>query len=162
MSILPNPPARSALLMRSCSTWPSAPIIALVVAFQLTPAATATAQLGVSDRAVPGTYAITNARIVPVSGPTIARGTVVIRNGLIVGVGAGVATPADARVIDASGHTVYPGLIDALSHVGIPAPRSTGGGGGAAAALFGQAAAPQSQATAPNSLHPAGLQPEIR
>src|SRR5688572_30299065 len=89
-------------------------------------ATSAAAQLGVSDRAVPGTYAITNARIIPVSGPTIDRGTIVIRNGLIVSVGASVPVPADASVIDGSGHTVYPGLIDALSNLGIPTPRGAG------------------------------------
>ena len=53
-------------------------------------------------------YAITNARIVPVSGPPIASGTVVIRDGLIVAVGAGLTAPADARIIDGAGLTVYP------------------------------------------------------
>src|ERR671916_1548423 len=68
------------------------------------------------------TYAITNARIVPVSGPVIERGTVVIRNGLIAAVGAQVNAPADARVIDGTGLTVYPGLIDANTTLGIPQP----------------------------------------
>ena len=40
------------------------------------------------------TYAITNARIVTVSGPTIERGTIVIRNGLIAAVGESVTAPA--------------------------------------------------------------------
>jgi imidazolonepropionase-like amidohydrolase len=56
--------------------------------------------------------AITNARILPVSGPAIERGTVVIRGGRIVSVGANVTAPAAARVIDAGGKTVTPGLID--------------------------------------------------
>jgi hypothetical protein len=121
-------------------------------------ATTAEAQLG--DRAIPGTYAITNSRIVPVSGPAIARGTVVIRDGLIVAVGAAVAAPADARLIDGSGLSVYPGLIDATSHLGYPARRAQGGGGGGGGA-FGQGA--QQQAVeAPNSDSPVGLQPELR
>lgn len=62
-------------------------------------------------------WAITGARIVPVSGPAIERGTVVIRNGLIESVGAAVAAPADARLIDGTGLTVYPGLIDAFAFV---------------------------------------------
>ena len=137
-------------------------------AFALAPltgfAMSAEAQIGVADRVAPGTYAITNARIVPVSGPAIERGTIVIRNGLIAAVGANAAVPGDARVVEGAGLTVYPGLIDALSNTAIPAPRQggAGGGGGAAQAmLFGQAGA--SEATsAPNSLHPAGLQPEVR
>ena len=59
----------------------------------------------------PHVYAITGAKVVPVSGATIASGTIVIRNGLIDAVGS-VPAPAEARVIDGSGLTVYPGLID--------------------------------------------------
>ena len=68
----------------------------------------------------PTAIAIHNARIIPVSGPAIERGTVVLRNGLIESVGANVNPPADAWIIEADGLTVYPGLIDALSSVGIP------------------------------------------
>ena len=42
----------------------------------------------------PLTYAITNARIVPVSGANIENGTIVLRNGLIAQIGAGVTAPA--------------------------------------------------------------------
>ncbi len=52
---------------------------------------------------VPGAIAIHNARIIPVSGPAISRGTVVVRNGLIEAVGANVSVPADAWVIEAEG-----------------------------------------------------------
>lgn len=137
-------------------------------AFALAPLAgfamAAEAQIGVADRAAPATYAITNARIVPVSGPTIERGTLVIRNGLIAAVGANAAVPGDARVVDGAGLTVYPGLIDGLSNTAIPARLGGGGGGGGGAAqalLFGQAGTSEA-AAAPNSLHPAGLQPEVR
>lgn len=104
------------------------------------------------------TYAITNARIVTVSGAVIERGTVVIRDGLIHAVGVGINAPVDARVIDGAGLTVYPGLIDANTNLGIPAPAPTParGGGGAAAT------AAQSQGiSSPNSANPVGLQPEI-
>jgi hypothetical protein len=67
-----------------------------------------------------GPVAIRNARVVPVSGPAIARGAVVMRNGLIEAVGADVAIPPDAWIIEGDGLTVYPGLIDALSTFGIP------------------------------------------
>jgi hypothetical protein len=84
------------------------------------------------------TYAITNARIFPVSAPVIERGTIVIRNGLIVAVGSRVSAPADARVIDGTGLSVYPGIIDANTTLGIPEPNAslaanaTGRGGGVA------------------------------
>jgi hypothetical protein len=74
------------------------------------------AQIGVQrERNTPNVYAITNARIITVAGPAIDRGTVVVRNGVITGVGATVQVPGDARVIDGNGLTVYPGLIDANS-----------------------------------------------
>ena len=105
-------------------------------------------------------YAITNARIVTVSGPAIERGTVVVRDGLIAAVGANVAAPPDARAIDGTGLTVYPGLIDASTALGIPrpTPAPTPAGGGGFPGLFGQS---QPSATAPNSSQPPGLQPEV-
>jgi len=63
--------------------------------------------------------AITNARILPVSGPAIERGTIVIRAGRIAAVGASVTVPAGARVIDAGGKTVTPGLIDSGVQTGV-------------------------------------------
>ncbi len=111
-------------------------------------------------------YAITNARIVTVSGATIERGTVVVRDGLIEAVGADARTPADAQVFDGTGLTVYPGFVDALTNLGIQAPRPTatpggpGGGGGG----FGQAAAAAAAAAAANpsnSNYPFGLRPEV-
>ena len=68
----------------------------------------------------PTSIAIRNAKIVTVSGPTIAKGTVVLRNGLIESVGDSATVPPDALVIDGEGMTVYPGLIDALSTWGMP------------------------------------------
>src|SRR5262245_24234664 len=79
--------------------------------------------------------AIRNAKIVTVSGPAIAKGTVILRKGLIEAVGENVPIPADAWVVEGEGLTVYPGMIDALSTVGIPsaapaASAATGGRGG--------------------------------
>lgn len=113
--------------------------------------------VGVLYAGAPTAIAIRNARVIPVSGPAIARGTVVLRNGLIEAVGADVAVPADAWVIEGDGLTVYPGLIDALSTFGIPeaAPATpTGGGRGggqqpATPAPAAPQAAPQTTATLP-------------
>jgi imidazolonepropionase-like amidohydrolase len=108
---------------------------------------------------VPDAYAITNARIVPGTGATIARGTVVVRNGLIAAVGANVPVPADARIVDASGLTVYPGLIDATSSLALPAPSGGGGGrGGGGGGGFG--APPEPSAPSISTLPP-GLRPEV-
>jgi imidazolonepropionase-like amidohydrolase len=125
------------------------------------------------ERATPTAYAITNARIVTAAqgAGRIERGTIVVRNGVIQAVGANVAAPADARVIDASGLTVYPGFIDAHSSLGIPAPRgqqdlaSRFPGVPAEMLAFAaqQAGGQQQQAQGvPNSLYPPGLQPEMR
>jgi imidazolonepropionase-like amidohydrolase len=64
-------------------------------------------------------YAIRNARIVTVTGAVIERGTVLIREGKIAEVGARVAVPGNARVIDATGLSVYPGLIDCGTSLGL-------------------------------------------
>ncbi len=66
-----------------------------------------------------GTFAIRNARIVTVSGPDIENGTVVIRDGKIEAVGANVSVPAGAQTIDGRGLSVYPGMIDAGTNMGL-------------------------------------------
>ena len=66
-----------------------------------------------------GTFAIVNARIVTVSGAVIENGTVVIQNGKISAVGAGAAVPSGAERIDGKGLSVYPGMIDAASAMGL-------------------------------------------
>jgi len=63
--------------------------------------------------------AITNARVVTVSGPVIEKGTVVVSGGRIAAVGADVPVPPGATVIDGSGKTLYPGLFDALTSIGL-------------------------------------------
>ncbi|MGC9950903.1 MAG: amidohydrolase family protein [Bryobacteraceae bacterium] len=70
----------------------------------------------------PGPIALRGARVVTVSGPVLEKGTVLLRNGLIEAVGDNIDLPKDAWVVDAQGITVYPGLIDALSTVGLPEP----------------------------------------
>jgi imidazolonepropionase-like amidohydrolase len=53
------------------------------------------------------------------AGAPIANGTVVIQGGKIAAVGADAAAPAGAKVIDASGLHVYPGLFDAVTRLGL-------------------------------------------
>lgn len=66
-----------------------------------------------------GTFAIANARIVTVSGATIENGTVVIKDGKIIAVGTNVTIPAGSEKIDAKGLSVYPGMIDAGTNLGL-------------------------------------------
>lgn len=64
--------------------------------------------------------AFLHARIVPIVGPEIADGALLIRGGKILAVGpaASTAIPADAERIDATDKVIMPGLVDTHSHVG--------------------------------------------
>jgi imidazolonepropionase-like amidohydrolase len=74
----------------------------------------------VSARAkTPGTIAIVNARIIPVVGSEIPKGTILIQDGLIAAIGADIAVPAGAEVVDAAGLRAYPGMIDGYSSLGL-------------------------------------------
>lgn len=54
-----------------------------------------------------------------VSGATLENGTVVVDRGRIVAVGAGLAAPSDAKVIDCRGQHVYPGFVAANTQMGL-------------------------------------------
>ena len=66
-----------------------------------------------------GVTVIRNATVVPVTGPKMPGASVVIRNGRIEAVGASVAVPSGATVVDASGMFVYPGFIDSGTRLGL-------------------------------------------
>jgi imidazolonepropionase-like amidohydrolase len=78
----------------------------------------------------PRYFAIIHARIVPVSGPVIDDGTVVVAKGLVQAVGTSVTIPPEAWVIEGKGLTVYPGLIDAGTTVGLAEENGTEGNRG--------------------------------
>ena len=63
----------------------------------------------------PDVFALTGANVVVSPGETINAATIVVRDGKIEAVGTAVTIPADARVIDVSGKTIYPGLIDSFA-----------------------------------------------
>ena len=83
-----------------------------------------TAGQGVRGAAPPDapTYALVNARIVPVSARPIPSGTLVLRDGKIATIGPNVDPPPDAIVMNADGWTLYPGFVDAHSAIGMPDP----------------------------------------
>jgi imidazolonepropionase-like amidohydrolase len=64
-------------------------------------------------------YAITGAKVFPISGPPMEGATIIIRDGKISAVGKGVAIPSGAKVIDARGLEVYPGMFNAITEMGI-------------------------------------------
>lgn len=69
------------------------------------------------------THAFINARIIPIAGAPIDKGTLVVTDGKIVAVGAdgAVKIPSGASTVDLGGKTVMPGLVDSHSHIGSPA-----------------------------------------
>jgi imidazolonepropionase-like amidohydrolase len=67
----------------------------------------------------PQYFAIRGAKVVPVSGPPLEDAIVVVARGVILAVGKDAAIPADAWVIEGKGLTIYPGLVDALTDVGL-------------------------------------------
>jgi imidazolonepropionase-like amidohydrolase len=94
---------------------------ALLLSFALS----ASAQVGTAPKHGirennPRLHALTNARVVTAPGKVLEKGTVVIRDGVIVDVGPAVKVPPDARVWDLAGTTIYPGFIDAYSRIGLP------------------------------------------
>ncbi len=66
----------------------------------------------VGGRAVAQTIVLEGGRIIPVSGETIKKGSILIRGSKILAVGKTVEVPFDAKVIDVSGKTLFPGMID--------------------------------------------------
>ncbi len=70
-------------------------------------------------KAKQGTYAITNARIETVTNGVIENGTIVIQADRIIAVGADVTIPQGAEIIDAAGRSVYPGMIDGGTTLGL-------------------------------------------
>lgn len=109
----------------------------VALAFALAVSAFGASEVAAQSGSVSRYFAIENATVVTVSGRTWTGGTIVIENGLITAVG-NVPAPAGAWVIDGTGLTVYPGLIDGLGSAGLPTPPTTdragarrpGGGGG--------------------------------
>jgi imidazolonepropionase-like amidohydrolase len=112
--------------------WPTrhgiAAVVILTGAAWLASVSPAAAQPQPTLPQAPPHFAITNARVVPVSGPVLETGTVLVRDGVIQAVGRDVRVPADAWTLDGAGLTVYPGLFDAMGTLG---HRQARGGAGA-------------------------------
>lgn len=73
----------------------------------------------------PKVHVLTGAKIVISPDQTLDKGTVVIRDGMIERVGPDVLPPADARIWDMSGRTIYPALIEAYSEIKTNTPNAT-------------------------------------
>lgn len=64
---------------------------------------------------------IKNGTVVPVAGESIPEGNVLIKDGKIAKIGPNITAPPEAKVIDASGKYVYPGMVHPLTAVGLTA-----------------------------------------
>jgi hypothetical protein len=74
----------------------------------------------------PPYFAIRGAKIVPVSGRTAENSTIIISRGIISAIGADTKIPDEAWIIDGKDLTVYPGLIDSFTDVGLLASPAAG------------------------------------
>src|SRR6185437_13299849 len=91
-----------------------------------------------------GSYAFTHANVITVSGGTLSGANVVVCDGVITAVGSDAAVPSGAQVVDASGMTIYPGIVDGYSQYVLPSPPANAGrGGGGRGASGAQAIAAQ-------------------
>jgi imidazolonepropionase-like amidohydrolase len=66
------------------------------------------------------THVFTNARVIPIGSAPLEKGTLVVSDGKIVALGAGIAIPQGAEVHDLAGRTIMPGLVDTHSHIASP------------------------------------------
>ena len=71
------------------------------------------------EKSTYGTFALTNASVETVTKGRLENATVIIRNGIIEAVGSGVAIPPDAQVIDCKDLTIYPGMVDGGTRLGL-------------------------------------------
>lgn len=93
------------------------------MAMRLTTAAVFAALIaGVAAAQPPPRVALTNARIIPVVGDEIEKGTILIDHGKIAAVGTKVDVPYDAMEVDLAGKVVLPGLIHAHAWEGLDVP----------------------------------------
>lgn len=70
------------------------------------------------SKASKGTFALTNATIETVTNGTV-KGTLIISDGKIADIGGNLPIPSGATEVDCSGLTIYPGLIDGGTRLGL-------------------------------------------
>ena len=83
----------------------------------------ATAALALAPSSHAQTYLIRGARVVTVSGPVMPEASVLVRDGKIADIGPNLPAPAGAEVVEARGLSLYPGLFDLSSQIGMQGAR---------------------------------------
>lgn len=114
--------------------WRPARMLVWIVGVHMVTAAETTVPPDRVRENTPVVFALTNARIVISPGKVIDKGTLVVRDGIIVAAAAGIAVPKDATVRDLAGRTLYPGLIDAYSEAASAEPEKAKDAAGRGAA----------------------------
>ena len=95
-------------------------LIALASSFALAQASKQKTKIATSQAEATGPIAIRGGKLLTITHGVIENGVVVMENGKITAVGpAGTAIPRGATVVDATGMTVYPGLIDSETNLGL-------------------------------------------
>src|SRR5580658_9662916 len=82
----------------------------------------ALASFGMAQTAPPDSedsFMLRGATVHTMAGKDIPNGSVLVRNGKIIGVGTNLAVPKGVRVIEGKGLQVYPGMIDAATEIGL-------------------------------------------
>lgn len=74
--------------------------------------------------AVTKTFALTNATVIAAPGSSLTEATVIVKDGLIHGVGTNISIPDNAELIDATGLYVYAAFIDGMANTGAKRPES--------------------------------------
>lgn len=83
-----------------------------------------------------GYYAFTNATVVKDAATTLSNATLVIKDGKIISVGAGLKVPAGAVEVDCKGKYIYPSFIDIYADYGNTVATAQGGQGAFNPAAF--------------------------
>jgi imidazolonepropionase-like amidohydrolase len=87
--------------------------VCISASFALSPALTAAELRPPGFRPLPlGVHALVGGKVIPRPGEVLEGATIVIRDGLLEAVGTNATPPADARVWDMKGKTIYAGFID--------------------------------------------------
>jgi len=97
-------------------------LVMLILFMSLSAWNTGISQNSDDAKEVTTTYYIKNAFVVQEPGTVLSNTSILIKDGLIQGIGPDITVPFDAKVVNADSMYVYAGFIDACSHVGIAVP----------------------------------------